>query len=358
MNWDLAQKVATRIANRVALPLNYDLPEMEEMFARLTPKAETLVNKTTGLINVSNSSAARSKVLSRAEWIQANLKSFSRMLRPLEKHLEEKSNISPNSVSQTFGAIQVGILLGWMSTRVLGQYDLLIIEDEEPESQDMVYFVGPNIAAIEWKYGFNPEDFRLWIALHELTHRAQFVGVPWLRGHFLSLLDQSLENINFDGEQIKNMLNNIKAQRSQRNGNFSENFSDNLNLASLFSNQEQLELLETLGGFMSLLEGHGEVMMDKAAHNQIADLGRFHRIIRHRRNNAKGLSSIFQKLLGMESKLRQYEAGENFVKKLQAEGGDELLNQAFKQAENLPSMNEINNPSQWIERIDHAGLKS
>ena len=83
--------------------------------------------------------------------------------------------------------MQLGLLLGWMSTRVLGQYDQLLIEDERPEDQDIVYYVGHNIIELEDRYGFQPRQFRLWIALHEVTHRAQFTGVPWLRPHFLTL---------------------------------------------------------------------------------------------------------------------------------------------------------------------------
>ena len=80
------------------------------------------------------------------------------------------------------------MLLGWMSSRVLGQYDLLVIEDEDPDDQDIVYYVGPNVLALEKRFAFPPREFRLWLALHEVTHRAQFTGVPWMREHFLGLV--------------------------------------------------------------------------------------------------------------------------------------------------------------------------
>lgn len=353
INWELAQKVASKISDRVSLPLGYEADEMEKTFERLVPKAEALVNDTTGLVvaakgdkTKSGNKNARAKVLSRHQWIQANLKSFSRLLKPLEMRLEHKVN----NFSQNLGAIQIGVILGWMSTRVLGQYDLLIIEDEDPESQDMVYFVGPNISALEWRHGFNTEDFRLWIALHELTHRAQFTGVPWLREEFLSLVNESLENVDFDREKLSNLVANLK--------NLKEDTEENKSIAYLLGTEEQIEIFETLGGMMSLLEGHGEVMMDKAAQGQILELDRFHRVIRHRRNNSKGLSSIFQKLLGIETKIRQYEAGEEFVKELQNQGGEEMLNRVWNQPENLPSMQEIHNPNEWIERVNsHVGLK-
>src|SRR5690606_24563524 len=88
--------------------------------------------------------------------------------------------------------VEVGALLGWMATRVLGQYDLLVIEDENPDDQDLVYYAGPNVLALEKRYAFPPGEFRLWLAPHEVTHRAQFAGHPWPRGHFLLLVEQTL----------------------------------------------------------------------------------------------------------------------------------------------------------------------
>ena len=85
-----------------------------------------------------------------------------------------------------------------MSTRVLGQYDQLLIEDEFPEEQDIVYYVGPNVLAVERRYGFPAREFRLWLALHEVTHRAQFTGVPWMRDHFLALVERTLAGVDPD----------------------------------------------------------------------------------------------------------------------------------------------------------------
>ncbi len=347
LNWSLAEKIAGHISSRSPEPPAYEPHSMKEMFDQLTPKAEKLVAEATGLVSntAMHTKSARTRVLSRKDWIDANIKTFSRMLSPLEERLEGKLN----RVSRNLGGIQIGVLLGWMSARVLGQYDLLILEDEDPHDQDLVYYVGPNIAAMEWRYGFEPADFRLWIALHELTHRAQFTGIPWLKKHFLSLIEQTLENVDLDTEQIKKALANFKERRLK---------GENTSMAHLFSSDKQIEILSQIGGMMSLLEGHGEVMMDSAAQNQIKEVERFHRIMRHRRTQNKGLAGILQKLLGIETKLRQYEAGENFVHQLQKRGGSELLNKAWENPENLPSMEEIKHPDEWIERIEKIKISS
>src|SRR5690606_4937336 len=135
---------------------------------------------------------ARARVTDRRGWIQANVASFQRLLRPLTDKLAERVG-GPTPVAaltRSIAAAEVGALLGWMSTRVLGQYDLLVIEDERPEDQDLVYYVGPNVLGLEKRFAFPPREFRLWLALHEVTHRAQFTGVPWLRQHFLGLVEQ------------------------------------------------------------------------------------------------------------------------------------------------------------------------
>ena len=105
-------------------------------------------------------------------------------------------------VAQRVAGAEVGALLGWMSTRVLGQYDLLVVEDEDPEDQDIVYYVGPNVLALEKRFAFPPREFRLWLALHEVTHRAQFTGIPWLRTHFLGLVDEVMGAVDPDPKRF------------------------------------------------------------------------------------------------------------------------------------------------------------
>ena len=98
------------------------------------------------------------------------------------------------------------MVLGWMSTRVLGQYDLLVIEDEKPEDQDIVYFVGPNVLALEKRFAFPPREFRHWLALHEVTHRAQFTGIPWMREHFLGLVQETVGSVDPDPKHLLDAL--------------------------------------------------------------------------------------------------------------------------------------------------------
>src|SRR4029078_7020534 len=115
-------------------------------------------------------------------------------------------------------AFEVGSLLAWMSGRVLGQYDLLVVDDDSATEQNLVYYVGPNVLGLERRYGFPPREFRLWLALHEVTHRAQFTGVPWMRRHFLSLVEESLGSIDADPRRLLDALRRAAEQvRAGRN---------------------------------------------------------------------------------------------------------------------------------------------
>ncbi len=182
-------------AGRDPFASSYLYASLQPDFDELTAIAEGLVADATGLRPLTG--PARARVTDRAGWVDANIASFRRLLRPVLDRLRPswptpRRRRSAGWSSRSGGAVtgaQLGALLGWMSTRVLGQYDLLLMEDERPEDQDIVYYVGPNILALEKRFAFPPREFRLWIALHEVTHRAQFTGVPWMRGHFLSLVE-------------------------------------------------------------------------------------------------------------------------------------------------------------------------
>src|SRR5215210_2864621 len=199
--WDVAERVAARVARKEPLAESYLYDSLVPDFAEFTAEAEELVAQETGLRSLSG--PARARVTDRQGWIQANLKSFQRLLRPLTERLGNRMGSGPVArAGRSMAGAEVGALLGWMSTRVLGQYDLLVIENEDEEDQDIVYYVGPNVLALEKRYAFPPKEFRLWLALHEVTHRAQFTGVPWLRPYFLDLVDKTLDAVDPDPKRF------------------------------------------------------------------------------------------------------------------------------------------------------------
>ncbi len=388
VDWEFARTVAGRIAGREPFADSSHHYSIEADLLELTAQAEELVHAETGLR--SETSRARARITDRMGWVDANLASFDRLLRPLLGKAEEEAArqaeegaepeggrsfadtslgralgpladvVAPvgSAVSDAFSQVgdavgpkvagaEAGALLGWMSSRVLGQYDLLIIEDERPEEQDLVYYVGPNILSLEKRYGFPPREFRLWIAVHECTHRAQFTGVPWLRPYFLSLVNELVDSVDPDPGRFLEAVREVMAERRAGNG---RSLADG-GLSALLATPEQRATMDKVTGLMSLLEGHGDITMDRAAKDLIPSQPRFAKVMSQRRKNASGLSKVIQRLTGMEAKLAQYEEGERFVHSVEAAGGRDLFDLVWTSPETLPTIAEIREPSQWIERV-------
>jgi coenzyme F420 biosynthesis associated uncharacterized protein len=341
--WDVAERVAIRVARRDPLEASYLYASLDPDLREFTAEAEELVAQETGLRSLAG--PARAVVTDRAGWVRANIASFRRLLRPLTQRLGQRLGSGPASrVGRTVAGAEVGALLGWMSTRVLGQYDLLVIENEEPEKQDLVYYVGPNILSLEKRYAFPPREFRLWIAIHEVTHRAQFTGIPWMRQHFLSLVEQSLNAFDPDPKRFLEALG--RAVDSIRAG---QNPLDEGGLVSLFATPEQTALFRQIQGLMSLLEGHGDLVMDRAAADRIPSAGRFKQVL-HQRRQATGPAKLIQKLIGLEAKLRQYHEGERFLEAVE-KADPAYVALLWRGPEWLPSIEEIRHPDRWLARV-------
>jgi coenzyme F420 biosynthesis associated uncharacterized protein len=343
--WDLAEKVAVRVAGRDPFAESYHYQSLQPDFDELTAEAEELVAACTGLRSLAG--PARARVVDRGGWVRANIASFRRLLRPLTERLGPKMAGGPIApVGRVVAGAEVGAMLGWMSTRVLGQYDLLLVESEAPEQQDLVYYVGPNVLSLEKRFAFPPREFRLWLALHEVTHRAQFTGIPWMREHFLGLVEGSLAAVDPDPKRFLAALRRaVEEVRAGRNP------LDEGGLVALLASPEQQAVLQQVQGLMSLLEGHGDVTMDRAGADRIPNAERFQRVLRQRRNAMSPLARQVQKLVGLEAKLKQYEQGERFIAAVEAVGGPALLDRAWERPEHLPSVQEIRQPQSWIDRV-------
>jgi coenzyme F420 biosynthesis associated uncharacterized protein len=347
IDWALAGRVARRVAGRKGPFDPVVRASMEAQFADLSAHAEDLVAAETGLRSLSG--PARARVVDRQQWSEANVASFRRLLTPLTAKLADQFARArgPMSVARRIAGTEVGALLGWMSARVLGQYDLLLVEDIDTDEQDLVYYVGPNVAALETRFGFPPDEFRLWLAVHELTHRAQFTGVEWMRPHFLHLVSETLGSFDTDPQRF------LQAIRSARGAGGSKAIADG-GVMALLATPEQRERLDAISGMMSLLEGHGDVTMNRAAVSHIPSAERFARVLAERRRSQGGASRVFQRLLGLEAKMAQYEQGERFIAEIEAADGPRAVDRCWVGPTNLPSLEEIRDPRRWLDRIHVA----
>jgi len=231
---------------------------------------------------------------------------------------------------------------------VLGQYDLLVPDNAGGGTTDAVYYVGANILSLEKRFAFRPLDFRLWIAIHEVTHRAQFTGVPWMREYFLGLVRQALDLVDPDPRTmmraVTSAVDEIRAGR---------NPFDDGGLVGLFATPEQRGVLGQVQALMSLLEGHGNVVMDDLGKEYVAGQERMSRVLQQRRQQG-GLSGLLHKLLGIEQKLRQYEVGEKFVRGVYDIAGPRALDRVWTSPETLPTVPELRDAPQWLARVGAA----
>lgn len=347
IGWDVARMVAVRVGGREPLQDSYHWDALQPDFDELTAQAEELVTEATGLRSLAG--PARARVVDRAGWVDASLAGFQRLLRPVLGRFDRLGSGPFAPLTRAATGAQVGALLGFMSTRVLGQYDLLVLEDERPEEQDLVYYVGPNVLALEKRYSFPPREFRLWLALHEVTHRMQFTGVPWLRSHYLGSVEDMLRMAEPSPRDLLDALKRAAERSLSGHNPLAEG-----GLPALLATPEQRVALERTNALMSLLEGHGDITMDRAGAGDLPSAERFARVLRQRREDSNPLIKLLLQLVGLQAKLDQYAAGERFIEGVEAEGGPDLLARVWERPEHLPTKTEIEQPARWVARLRAA----
>ncbi len=347
VDWRLAEKVAVRVAGDDPLSRSYHAPSLASDVAELTPVAEQLVADVTGLR--SSAGPATAQVVDRAGWIRANIEAFQRILGPHLERWTDKSGAGSlaRSATRTVAGAEFGTVLGWMSKRVLGQYDLLMADPQGAAAGDTVFVVGPNMLNLEKRFGFPPREFRLWLCLHEVTHRAQFTGVPWMREHYLDLVQQMLDLAEPDAKRMVESFRGA-ARLVRREG--MRAFDDG-GIAGVLASPAQREVMGRIGGLMAVLEGHGDVTMDRAGDGHVPSAERFGRVLRERRKHQAPLAAVVQKLLGLEAKLNQYAQGEAFLAAIEAELGPRAVDRCWESAAHLPTLDEVRDPAAWLARV-------
>jgi len=344
VNWGLAARVAARVAGTDPLARSYHYESLEADFVEATARAELMVAEETGLTPLTG--PARARVTDRAGWVAANVASFRRLVSPLTRRIAERMPSAPMAaVGRNAAGVQVGTLLGWMSTRVLGQYDLLLVEEESPEDQDIVYYVGPNVLALEKRYAFPPAQFRLWLALHEVTHRAQFTGVDWVRDYFVGLVHSAVEAVDPDPRRLLEGLR--RAVEEMRAGH---NPLADGGLLGILAGDEQVAVMRKVQALMSVLEGHGDVTMDRAGQSAVPEAERFSRVLRMRRQQQGGIGRAVRQLVGIEAKMRQYEEGERFIHAIEGSLGRRAIDRIWQGPEWIPTLEELREPRRWLDR--------
>ncbi len=337
VDWETAVSLGSRIAG--------DGPEVdaavaEAVVAELRAGADRstgLVREFTGLYAAERSAPVL--VVDRAGWVRANAQAFSTIIEPVAAKLTEKKG-PPSGLSRAVGSkitgAEVGLLLGFLGGKVLGQFDPF----HEPAGR--LLLVAPNIVHVERELEADPSDFRLWVCLHEETHRVQFTAVPWMRGHLFSQIEAITDTVE-PSALTEDLVKRITdAFRGNAGGG---------SLMDVLGTPQQKEILDRVTGVMSLLEGHADVVMDGVGPSVIPSVAHIRRRFNARRNNLGVMDKALRRLLGLDAKMAQYRDGAAFVRTVVEKAGMSDFNAVWAGPENLPSKAEIHDPTAWMTRV-------
>ncbi len=296
----------------------------------------------------------------RPAWIAANLKTMRPLLAPMTDRLGEQRGLLAGPMRSASGLMlgaQVGALTGMLSQRVLGQYDLALLD---ATVAPRLLLVAPNLAQAARNQSLDRDELVLWVTIHEITHAVQFSGAPWLREHIGGMLRELIDGLQMS---VIGGVGNGDRDEESGGGGLIGRLPDPGELRQMLERARSGELLRlTLGedrwllvermqAAMSLIEGHAEHTMDAVGAEVLPTLPRL-RAAMNRRRSSKGLPwRVLERLLGLELKMRQYEVGRRFCDAVVDAGGPETLARAWSGPEALPEMAELEQPLVWIERV-------
>jgi coenzyme F420 biosynthesis associated uncharacterized protein len=347
VDWTLARQVA-----RFAAPRSDELPDLGLDLAALARELEGPVIEHAALGAGDPPPAPPVELLSRAQWAEANLDTLSGMLDPVATRLDDRLGAAgPFAGALRLGAgvtlaAEVGLVTGYMSQRVLGQYELSLLA---PSTEPRLLLVAPNLDSAIVDLGVDREGFLRWVTIHELVHALQFGGVPWLREHLGGLMREYLSSV--DVRIDRGAAGGLPSMPNP--GQLVERFREG-GLAALVQSSGQRAVLDRIQATMALVEGHAEHVMDALAPELVPGYEGMRVAMDARRNSRSAPERALQKLLGLDLKLRQYEIGKAFCDAVVAEGGLELLNRAWQSPESLPVLAELESPGAWIARAPAA----
>jgi coenzyme F420 biosynthesis associated uncharacterized protein len=345
VDWDLAARIAARVA-RPGPVLGRD--EAEHLVGQLRASARSAVPHVAGVTRLvpagTPGPADDVLVVDRATWARINARGFRGLLEPVVaaamQRRERDTPAAVAAVGSRVTGLEVGGLLGFLSSRVLGQYDAFA-----PDGRLML--VAPNVVAAERELDVPPDDFRLWVCLHEETHRLQFGANPWLAPHLV--------------ERIRDLVGGLLLEPGQAAERFGRALRDvpglvrgdgsGVPLIDAVQTPEQRAALAELTAAMSLLEGHADVVMDEVGPAVVPSVERIRARFTVRRAGRGAVDRLLRRLLGLEAKMRQYADGARFVRDVTGKVGVEGFNAVWTTPETLPRAQEIADPAAWVRRV-------
>jgi coenzyme F420 biosynthesis associated uncharacterized protein len=288
----------------------------------------------------------------RPAWIAANVDSMGALLDPVGERLAGSSPLAGTMTKAAGGLLsaEAGALTGYLSQRVLGQYEFAFAD---PDAPARLLFVAPNIARAAQRLEADPEQLLTWIAFHEVTHAVQFTAVPWLRPYLAGLITELLGalDLKLDARALLRLpsLDELR----ERVGAVKQD-----GLMGAIGGGAQRELLGRVQSVMGVIEGHAEHVMDVVGTQALPSLAQLRSALDRRRRERPPLLALLERIIGLDAKMRQYEDGKRFCDAVAEAGGPAALHRVFDGPELLPSVDELHDPDAWMRRTGVHALVS
>ncbi|NIL80917.1 zinc-dependent metalloprotease [Rhodococcoides kroppenstedtii] len=335
IDWDFAARTGARLAPRGPRTSRYTAEAVLAELADASVRAEAPVREVTGLADGLPVPAAR--VLDRPEWIAAASSSMRELMA--ERNGDDDGDGDRSFLGGKPGGLQAGAMLAFLSTAILGQYDPFT------GPNGTLLLVAPNVVAVERALRVPPSDFRLWVCLHEVTHRVQFSSSPWLAGYMK-------ECVSTLGDSADEPLSAVVSRLSEALRNRNESVDGIVGLLRATQGPAQREALDRLLMLGTLLEGHADHVMDAVGPTVVPSVGRIREAFDARRTRKQNpVQRILRALLGMDAKMAQYVRGKAFVDAVVGQVGMAQFNAVWTDAETLPRTDEIEAPERWTARV-------
>jgi coenzyme F420 biosynthesis associated uncharacterized protein len=336
------------------------MSEARKVVAELRELADAVADPVRELTGLPGSADdGKVAVVDRAGWIRANVDGFRVVLDPLVQRMAESGTMpQAGSVVTAVGSrvtgMQAGLILAYLASRVLGQYELFLPPDPDAPGQDApagrLTLVAPNIVMVERELDVNPHDFRRWVCLHEETHRTQFTSVPWLRPYVQQQMTDFLLASELDPASIYDRLR----AAADAVGGAVRGGGDGESLIEAIQTPKQRAILDKMTSVMTLVEGHGDYVMDAVGPSVVPSVAEIRAKFSARRGSAGRIEQAIRRILGIDLKMKQYEQGSRFVAEIVTEAGMAAFNKVWTSPESLPTKEELASPHRWLERMDHG----
>ena len=341
VDWRFAATVGQRLARPGPASSDYTRRQVIDELTSAAAKAEPPVRDVTGL--VTNGAVPPARIVDRPEWIGAAAESMRVMTNGSEK--------PRGFITGRITGAQTGAVLAFVSSGILGQYDPFASE-KEGAKEGCLLLVYPNVLAVERQLRVDPSDFRLWVCLHEVTHRVQFTANPWLADYMSQALGLLTRDAGEDIGQVISRLADFVRNLGNGSSATDANASGILGLVRAVQSEAQRNALDQLLVLGTLLEGHAEHVMDAVGPIVVPSVATIRRRFDERRHRKQPpLQRLLRALLGLDAKLSQYTRGKVFVDDVVGRVGMERFNTIWSGPDTLPLPAEIEDPRRWIDRV-------